>query len=77
MSRSRRRSSWLVWTALSGTAFQLGYSTNNGCVEFPVYFGIQSLNFCGIVNCDGGTFFDFCRPVALLLDCPNLVADGG
>lgn len=73
MFRRRRKSRWLMLAAVGGTAFQLGLYTNNGCIEFPLYTGLTALNFCGIVNCDGGTFFDFCRPVALLVDCPNLV----
>lgn len=69
MSPTRRK--LLATAALLGaaTVFQ---ATPGGCARFAVVSGLTAIDFCSILNCQGGTFFDFCEPVPLLIDCPNL-----
>ena len=70
MSISRRAKWMILLTVLSvGTAFQAG----TGCTEFFYSSAISSFDFCSVLNCTGGSFFNFCDPVPLLVDCPNYV----
>ena len=34
---------------------------------------LNTFDFCAVLNCDSGAFFDFCAPVAILVDCPTAV----
>ena len=58
----------LLATVSTGTTFQ--FST--GCNQFYYDSALTSFNFCSVLNCTGGTFFNFCEPTILLSDCPNL-----
>jgi hypothetical protein len=42
-----------------------------GCAEYYTQSVLASFNFCSVFNCEGGTFFNFCEPVALFVDCPG------
>lgn len=53
----------------AGVVFQLA---PNSCNSYFTAEALSSFNFCAVLNCTGGTFFNFCEPVALLMDCPNL-----
>ena len=60
---------WALLAALSvGTTLQVG---TNGCADYWSVMALDSFDFCSVFNCSGGTFFDFCNPVPLLMDCPN------
>jgi hypothetical protein len=74
MSAAKRK--LLAAVAVLGTAtlFQV---TPGGCLRYGTDLGLNSIDFCSIVNCQGGTFFNFCEPVPLLVDCPNLGAAQG
>ncbi len=65
-----RRTRWIALLALAsaGTAFQVGA---NGCYEYYVNNALVAFDFCSVLNCTGGSFFNFCDPVPLLVDCPN------
>jgi len=51
----------------AGTMFQFSF----GCNEFWTDVALTSFDFCSVVNCTGGTYFNFCDPVVILADCPN------
>jgi hypothetical protein len=75
MTASRRVRLWALLGALSiGTLFQVGV---NGCYEYYAVDALTSLDFCAVLNCSGGSFFNFCSPVPLLMDCPNLAQQTG
>ena len=42
-----------------------------GCTNYVVAQALTAFDFCAVLNCTGGAFIDLCRPVALLVDCPN------
>jgi len=48
----------------------------SGCAEYYTQSVLSSFNFCSVFNCEGGTFFNFCEPVALFADCPNVNTTG-
>jgi len=56
----------LLATVSAGTMFQL----NTGCNQLWTGVALSSINFCSILNCTGGTYFNFCSPTVLLVDCP-------
>jgi hypothetical protein len=68
MSPAKRK--LLVTVAVLGSA-TLFQTTPGGCARYGAVMGLYSIDFCSIVNCEGGTFFSFCEPVPLLVDCPN------
>ncbi len=74
MSATRRK--LLAIAATLGTATVL-QATPGGCLRYGMFEAFTAVDFCAIVNCQGGTFFDFCEPIPILLDCPNLVAAAG
>lgn len=62
-----KRKSWLMLAVLGGgVLFQL---LPGSCVEGMVAQALTSFNFCSVLNCDTGQFFDLCQPVALFIDC--------
>jgi hypothetical protein len=70
MAIHRRRKFWLAAAVLAvGTAFQ---TLPTGCAGYYTELGLSGFNFCSVFNCDGGTFFNLCQPVAVLVDCPTL-----
>lgn len=64
----RLRSRLLSLAALSsaGVLFQL---IPGGCARFGVEAFLTGVDFCAVFNCSEGTFFNFCDPVLLLVDC--------
>jgi len=69
MSATRRK--LLAIAATLGTATVL-QTTPGGCLRYGTFEALTAIDFCAIVNCQGGTFFDFCEPFPLLWDCPNM-----
>ena len=64
----RNRRKLILWTLLAGgTTFQV--LQTNGCAEFATSLFLNSVDFCSFLNCTGGSFFNFCEPVAILTDC--------
>lgn len=73
MSIVRKKKLWAAAVACSaGMLFQY---LPTGCTEFFTSAGLSSFDFCSVFNCTGGSFFNFCEPVPLLLDCPNIGGD--
>ncbi|MCG3125977.1 MAG: hypothetical protein CHACPFDD_00805 [Phycisphaerae bacterium] len=64
----RRTSKWLGMLAAfaAGTVCQI---VPTGCGNFAGQFALQAFDFCSVLNCEGSTFFNFCTPVVLLVDC--------
>lgn len=67
---ARRNVRWLKLTALvsAATVFQL-FPTS--CAQLQLYQALAAFNVCSVLNCEAGTFFNFCAPNVLFLDCPN------
>jgi hypothetical protein len=62
-----KRRSWLALVVLGGgMLFQL---LPGSCTQALASQALTAFNFCSVLNCDTGQFFDFCQPVALLVDC--------
>lgn len=74
MTQARAR--WLVLAALSaGVVFQ---SPVASCGQFGLNLVASTFDACSILNCTSGTFFNFCSPTVVLLDCPGTAeGDGG
>ncbi|MBK9118963.1 MAG: hypothetical protein IPM18_05070 [Phycisphaerales bacterium] len=66
--RNRRLLAALVCVS-TGVVFQF----TPACTQFAVPVGVQAFNFCSVLNCTGGSFFNLCSPVPILADCPNIV----
>ena len=70
MSITRKKKLWAaILICGAGTVFQ---ALPTSCANYLTAEALSSFNFCAVLNCTGGTFFNFCEPVALLMDCPNL-----
>ncbi len=67
MSNRRRRLMALVAALGAGVTFQF----QNGCKDYYALGAVTAVDFCSILNCTGGSFFNFCAPVQLLVDCPQ------
>ena len=52
----------------AGVVFQ---ALPSSCTNYLTQEALASFNFCAVLNCTGGTFFNFCTPVRLLVDCPT------
>lgn len=62
-----------VWLGLvlcsAGVVCQL---LPGSCTNYYANAALQSINFCSIFNCDGGTYVDLCSGYPIFADCPNL-----
>jgi hypothetical protein len=68
----RNKKLWAAIVACGvGTVFQ---ALPQGCAQYYTSLALSSFNFCSVFNCEGGTFFNFCQPFAVLMDCPNLLS---
>lgn len=64
----RKRRLWAVLVACgTGVLFQV---LPSGCRDYTVAQGLTAFDVCSVVNCTGGTFFNFCEPVRIFADCP-------
>lgn len=68
MSTMRKK----IWAAAlvvgAGVVFQL---VPTGCRNYAFSTAATAFDICSVVNCSGGTYFDFCYPVPIFADCPN------
>lgn len=71
MTRSRRRFLALAAALSSATVFQF---IPNGCAPLMATLGTQIFDFCSVLNCSQGAFFDLCNPTIFLVDCPQVAA---
>jgi hypothetical protein len=72
MTKTTRKLVTLTAALSAGTVFQTGLVPNS-CGQALFQIGLNTFDFCAVFNCEAGTFFDFCSPVAILVDCPNIV----
>ncbi len=71
MTRSiRRRFQKAAIATAAGTVFAIG-----GCADFFTPLALDSFDFCSVFNCSGGTFFNFCEPGTLFVDCPQATVE--
>ncbi len=49
-----------------GTLFQF---PTGGCTNLLADGFLTAFDFCSVLNCQGGTFFNFCDPIMLFVDC--------
>jgi len=68
--RNRRRKLLVLAGLCAGTVFQL---LPQGCPQFLLQGVVTAFDFCAVFNCEAGTFFDLCDPIALLVDCPGVI----
>ena len=67
MSINRKKRLWAVLAVAGiGTVF-----ASNSCSSYYTSLALTSFDFCAVLNCTGGTFFNLCEPVAILADCPT------
>ena len=66
MSKTRRKMFALCSLFGGATVFQVLPGT---CAESILYQGLSALDFCAVLNCTGGSFFNFCNPIVLFIDC--------
>lgn len=70
MSLSRKiRWVTLLGVLTAGTVFQ-AFVGVNGCGQYWAAEALTAFDMCSVLNCSGGTFFNLCSPVRLLVDCP-------
>ncbi len=69
MSNFRTRCLKMLAIAVAGTAFQL-LTQPTGCAQYGVLVALQTLDICSVLNCTGGSFFNFCDPAVIFVDCP-------
>lgn len=69
MNRIRRKLMILTVALGAGTLFQV-YTPGGGCLQYGAQIGLTSFDFCAVLNCEPGSFFNFCSPVQLFVDCP-------
>lgn len=66
MNSSKKK--WMTLLALFSTGVVFQY-LGGGCTQFITATALDALDFCTILNCDQGSFFNLCDPVILLVDC--------
>ncbi len=60
-----------LWAAaLVCSAGLLFQALPGGCAQYYGQLVLNSFDFCSVFNCTGGTFFNFCQPNSIFLDCP-------
>lgn len=63
------RRKWLLVLAMCSTGLVCQY-LGGGCKQFSAQIGLTVFDWCSVLNCDQGSFFNLCSPVQLLVDCP-------
>lgn len=70
MSTVRTKKLWAAAMIITvGTLFG---AFPGGCATYLSEQALSAFDFCSVLNCTSGTYFNFCEgPSATLLDCPN------
>lgn len=74
MSLFRKKKWWAALLVSGALVFQ---NLPSGCAEYYTNMGLTGFNFCSVFNCSGGTYFNFCSPVPMLIDCPQPIDQSG
>lgn len=67
MSNSAKRK--FLALVLGGALFQT-YNSGGSCAKYYTDIALTSFDYCAVLNCSGGTYFNLCSPVRILIDCP-------
>ena len=59
---------WWGLAAIGALGTLLQFPTG-GCANLGADFLLSSFDLCAVLNCQGGTFFNFCDPIVLFVDC--------
>lgn len=72
MTKPRKRFLALVAFGLGGTLLQVP-GLPVGCAQLLGYGLVTGFDFCSVINCSSGTYFDFCddNSIFVFTDCPN------
>lgn len=69
MSIMRKKRLWVaVAVCAAGMVFQY---IPTGCTNYLTAQALTAFDFCSVLNCTGGSFFNFCSPTVLFTDCPQ------
>lgn len=68
MSKTRKKFLAFLTTFGMATVLQVQFGPS-GCNQFIATGALSAFDFCSVLNCTGGAFFNFCNPVQLLIDC--------
>lgn len=63
------RNRWKKILAVCAVGSLFQFATGGGCPQFAANLGLSAFDFCAVLNCTNGTFFNLCDPVVLLVDC--------
>lgn len=76
MTKIRKRMLALTALATGGILFQNVPGLPGGCVQLAGTGLVAGFDFCAVINCSSGTFFDFCddNSIFVLVDCPTTAA---
>lgn len=69
MKSVRRKLTILFAIATGATIFQ---AAPTSCYKYAAVLGVSSFDFCTVLNCQNGSFFNLCASPVILLDCPNV-----
>lgn len=69
MSTRKRRLLGGLAVLSAATVLQTGLIPQ-GCGQFALQTAVGLFDACSVFNCTSGTFFNFCEPTRLLVDCP-------
>lgn len=74
MSKIRKRMMALTALGVGGLLFQNIPGVPGGCVQLLSGGLLAGFDFCSVINCTGGTFFDFCstNSIFILVDCTTI-----
>jgi len=70
MAKIRRKLAVFTAICTAGVVFQTGGFLPAGCAQFGYETALAVFDACAVLNCTSGTFFNFCSPVQVLVDCP-------
>ncbi|MBI5866467.1 MAG: hypothetical protein HZB38_18505 [Planctomycetes bacterium] len=76
MTKSRKRMNALLALGAAGVLFQIP-GVPGSCTQFLGQTLITGFDFCSVVNCGSGNYFDFCdnNSIFVLVDCPQTAAN--
>lgn len=66
MLTPKRKLMLLLGALATGTVFQVQPA---GCSQYTAQVAISAVNVCSIINCSGSSFFNFCNPQPIFVDC--------
>lgn len=69
MGKTRRKLTIALALCACATLFQTSYLPR-GCVDYTLQTGFAVFDTCAVLNCTGGSYFNFCEPIVWLIDCP-------